>query len=193
MDSFNRPMQPQAASLAHVAPFMLGPIQVEPSLRRLSRGERNAKIEPRTMRVLVALAKPVGVVLSRDDLIDDCWDGVIVGDGAVNRAISQLRRTLAEMGDGHVRIETISKVAFRLITDLPTKPASLASADPTGSDKPDRRKILPTGVVVGLLGLAVVLHHFSRPRPARAGAGGTRPHRPARRDAKFQPAGDRLF
>jgi tetratricopeptide (TPR) repeat protein len=72
-------------------------------------------LEPRVMRVLVALGAAPGTVLSRDDLIELCWDGTIVGDNAIDRVISRLRHVLDELAGGAVQLETITKVGFRLV------------------------------------------------------------------------------
>lgn len=86
------------------------------------------------MQVLVTLAGAGGKVLSRDDLIEHCWDGRIVGDNAINRVISRLRHVLAELTGDAVRLETISKVGFRLIETAPDLPAAPAlSATTTAS------------------------------------------------------------
>lgn len=66
------------------------------------------------MRVLVALGENPGCVLSRDRLLEDCWDGQIVTDNAVTRVISILRRAFSDLAGEAVRIETIAKVGFRL-------------------------------------------------------------------------------
>ena len=44
------------------------------------------------MQVLVALHRAFPNVVSRDDLIASCWEGRVVGDDAINRAIGRLRR-----------------------------------------------------------------------------------------------------
>lgn len=104
-----------AQDLSKAVAFRLGPLAVDPALRRLSRAGEAIIIQPRVMRVLVALAEVEGAVLSRDDLIARCWDGTIVGDNAINRVISQLRRALETLTDDAVRLETITKVGFRLV------------------------------------------------------------------------------
>ena len=95
---------------------MLGPLAVDPPTRHIAAGERSDTLEPRVMRVLVALASAKGKVLSRDDLIELCWDGQIVGDNAINRVVSRLRHTFAELAGDEVRLETITKVGFRIIS-----------------------------------------------------------------------------
>jgi len=76
---------------------------------------REEFLEPRVMQVLVALARTPGAILSRDDLIAACWEGRFVSDDAVNRVMSRLRRLFQEIGAGGLRLETITKVGFRLI------------------------------------------------------------------------------
>lgn len=111
-------MRHAAHDLSKAVGFALGPLAVDPPSRRVSAGARSEMLEPRTMRVLVALGGAEGKVLSRDDLIEQCWDGTIVGDNAINRVISQLRPVLADLGGGAVRLETITKVGFRLVCDM---------------------------------------------------------------------------
>ena len=111
------PRRPQDLSKAE--PFRLGPLAIDPPTLRVTAGERSEHLEPRVMRVLVALAGARSKVLSRDDLIELCWDGQIVGDNAINRVISRLRALLGELAGNSVRLETINKVGFRLVsTDL---------------------------------------------------------------------------
>lgn len=114
-----RPWPSRAASqdLSKALPFALGQLSVDPPTRRVSVGKRTAVLEPRVMRVLVALASAEGRVLSRDDLIALCWDDQIVGDNAINRVISRLRHVLAELAGERVKIETITKVGFRLVVE----------------------------------------------------------------------------
>src|SRR5947209_19896733 len=85
-------------NLAHEPDFLLGGVEVHPSLReRVGQGWRET-IDRRVMQVLVALARAKGKVISRDDLIESCWNGVIVGDEAINRCISRLRKAAEASG-----------------------------------------------------------------------------------------------
>lgn len=99
--------------LAHEADFHLGELLVRPSLGEVGANGATQHLEPRVMRVLVALVQSEGRVLSRDDLIVRCWDGVIVGDDAVSRIIGKLRRLSNHQGAGFV-IETVPRIGYRL-------------------------------------------------------------------------------
>lgn len=110
--------------LAHEADFHLGDLLVRPSLGEVGANGATQHLEPRVMRVLVALVRAEGTVLSRDDLIVRCWDGVIVGDDAVSRIISKLRRLSNHQGAGF-RIETVPRIGYRLsFTDASPQAAS---------------------------------------------------------------------
>ena len=122
--------RPQAGDLSKAQSFALGPLQVEPSLRTVTAGERSETLEPRVMRVLVALADAKGAVLSRDDLITHCWDGQIVGDNAINRVTSRLRAVLAELVGDAVKLETITKVGFRLVAEESAPATPVAQPSP---------------------------------------------------------------
>jgi TolB-like protein/DNA-binding winged helix-turn-helix (wHTH) protein/Flp pilus assembly protein TadD len=97
--------------------FSLGDLDIHPSVSEAKRGERSEHVEPRVMQVLVALASVGGAVVSRDELIQRCWDGRVVSEAAINRCISRLR-ALADRGDGtrSFNVETIARVGYRLQT-----------------------------------------------------------------------------
>jgi len=102
------------ASLAEEEDFQLGAICVRPSLCEVEAGGARESLEPRVMQVLVALARADGAVLSRDELIRQCWGGRIVGEDAINRCVSKVRQ-LSELGGGKAfEIDTVPRVGYRL-------------------------------------------------------------------------------
>lgn len=145
---------PPGQSLAHRGDFQLAAATVRPSLRAIRGPGGTVSIEPRVMRVLLALADADGTVLSRDDLIHRCWDDVIVGDDAVNRAISELRR-ISRSVDGRFRVETIPRVGYRLV-NLPGNGAAFLPDDAGASAKqslePSRRLVIGGGIAALAIG-----------------------------------------
>ena len=103
-----------ALVLARQPAFDLGPLRVCPETRSVTRDGREEVLEPRVMQVLVALAEAGGHVVARDDLVERCWNGRIVGDDAINRVISRLRRLAEGAGRDIFAIETVTKVGYRL-------------------------------------------------------------------------------
>ena len=108
--------------------------------------ERREVLEPLVMQVLVALASAHGETLSRDDLIAACWGGRAVTDDALNRVVSRLRALSRSYGG--FRVETITKVGYRLIADGNAAPFTDGlHARPRISR---RSAILATAAVAGL-------------------------------------------
>ncbi|MXO75212.1 hypothetical protein GRI40_08285 [Altererythrobacter aerius] len=134
--------------LSRVPAFAIGPLHVDPPTRTIFLAERKAVLEPRVMQVLVALGLEPGQVLSRDDLIALCWNGVIVGDNAINRVISLIRQALAAVAGDAVHLETITKVGFRLVVAHPE------GAD-NSPDTPDIAKTSRRGMMA-YAGLAAI-------------------------------------
>lgn len=153
--------------LAHEPDFTLGPITVHPSLRKISGPEEELMIEPKVMQVLVALAYPVGTILSRDDLIERCWEGRIVGDTSINRVISLVRSGLKKAAGDAVKVENVPKVGYRLVVEGSEEPvaperdampaparAGSAQAEPQSLPMP-RRMMTAAALVAALIALVV--------------------------------------
>ncbi len=104
-----------SVDLAREPDFALGPLHIQPSIRRVIWGDRQEAVQPRVMQVLVALTRANGGVVSREELIASCWDNLIVGDDSITHCISKVRQ-LAELGGGKAfEIETIPRVGYRLV------------------------------------------------------------------------------
>lgn len=135
--------------LAHELPFSVGLVRVLPSTRQVERGGRWETLEPRVMQVFVALARANGSIVTRDELIDWCWDGRIVGEDAINRAISRLRQVATDIGGGSFGVETITKVGYRLVSTRPAPRLEKVGVQAVRS--PSRRKVI---AAVGATGVA---------------------------------------
>ena len=120
--------------LAHALPRRLGPLSIEPAMRRVAHDSGAEEfLEPRVMQALVALVRADGRILSRDDLLAQCWSGVVVGEDAINRVIGRLRRLSEGAGAGAFRVETITKVGYRLIAAAPAA-ATIVHGPPRRSE-----------------------------------------------------------
>lgn len=144
-------------------PLHLGAIVVRPLTRELEGPGGVARLEPRVLLVLSALARVNGEVVARATLLRLCWPGMVVGEDALNRAISELRKAL-RTADGGVSVVTIARTGYSLRVAPPKMPAGQASpASAPPSSTTSRRRIIASaglGLGAGLGGLAALL---SRP------------------------------
>jgi DNA-binding winged helix-turn-helix (wHTH) protein/tetratricopeptide (TPR) repeat protein len=151
--------QPAAAGirLSREPAGEVGAVMVYPATRQIVRSGRSETLEPRIMQVLVAFAQSEGEILGHDDLIERCWEGRIVGENAIHRAVSKVRDLGLNFGGGSFAIETITKVGYRMkvrwdeTTPQPNivKP-DRASGELAAPKQPalDRRWVLGAGAVV---------------------------------------------
>ncbi len=80
------------------------------------------QVEPRAMDVLSALCHQAGTILSAADLLHLCWDGLVVGENQVHKAITQLRRALRDSVTQPTYIENIRKRGYRTIAPVTFPP-----------------------------------------------------------------------
>lgn len=92
---------------------------------RSEAGELN--LEPQAMQLLVVLAQEPGQVHTRDELMQAVWGHLHVSEDALNRAVSRLRRRLAD-GPGTPEIETVPRIGYRLV--LGDTPAAVVDDAP---------------------------------------------------------------
>lgn len=119
--------------LADLPAMRLGKLTVKPSTLEVSGPDGTVALEPRCMKVLVVFHEHVGRTVSRDLLIDRCWNGRIVTDGALNRCVAQIRRALA--ADPDIAIDTIPRVGYCL--------KAPAEAAPPATIQPETDRAVP--------------------------------------------------
>lgn len=129
-----------AAALAQRADFPLGLGKVHPSLRTVDGPAGSVTTEPRVMQVLVVLADAAGAVVSRDELIRLCWDGRVVSDDSVNRAVAEARRVARDTGAAFT-IETIARIGYRLVSSADIATAAVETTRPGVAPAEGRRLI----------------------------------------------------
>lgn len=116
--------------LADELEFELGGLQVKPAERAVFFNGERRELQPRVMQVLVALAKARPEVVSRDRLIELCWDGRIVGDDALNRCVLALRHLAQDFKPQPFSIETVPRIGHRLVATGEDKAIAPATVRP---------------------------------------------------------------
>lgn len=132
--------------------FDLAGMRVKPSERAIVMNGARHELQPRVMQVLVALAQARPTVVSRDKLVEQCWDGRIVGDDSLNRCVLALRHLSEQFDPKPFVIETVPRIGHRLVENG-TQGESI-EARPTKS-----RSLLP--LVVLLLSLLAAAGFFA--------------------------------
>ncbi len=110
--------------------FRLGDYEVHPLRSLLTKDGVERRVEPKVMAVLEELATAGGQVVSREQLMDGVWRGVVVSDETVTRCISELRQALADSSTKPNYIQTVPRKGYRLL-QLPAALSATTSSEST--------------------------------------------------------------
>jgi transcriptional activator of cad operon len=96
----------------------IGAWRVHPTSCQISRDGETARVEVRTMGVLLCLADRAGEVVSIDQLLNDVWPGVIVSQDSVYQAVASLRRLLGDDPKQPTYIATVPRLGYRMVAPV---------------------------------------------------------------------------
>lgn len=155
--------------------FWIADWHIQPQLNRIRGNDETVQIEPRIMDVLVLLAQTPGQVVRREELLETVWSNRFVGEEALTRSISELRKVFGDNPRKPHVIETIRKSGYRLIAPVQIKTQQTAALAETSTALnqtitdvwTDLRK---PSYIYGALGIATLLFGLAwwltRPSPA---------------------------
>ena len=135
--------------------FQIGEWEVLPNRREFHRGEEVAQPEPKQLKVLLALAQRDGDVVTRDELVEECWDGRPTADEPINRSISQLRRHLGDTERPYQYIDALVKTGYCLKQKVILKEPVETTAAPVIVHS--RKRSRSWAAVAGLVVAAVIV------------------------------------
>jgi len=107
--------------------WQLGNIYFDTTKRLLQADDQQLYLEPRIFDLLLALLTAEQQQLSREQLIELVWQGRVVSESAINRAVSLLRKALAQLDPSQPYLETLPKVGYRLL--VPVTPLTAVVVD----------------------------------------------------------------
>jgi DNA-binding winged helix-turn-helix (wHTH) protein/TolB-like protein/Tfp pilus assembly protein PilF len=108
--------------------FTVGQCRVYPSENLVRCVGELIQLEPKVMALLVHLAQNAGSTLSRQQLFDAVWPGVVVGDDTLTQTVTKLRKAFRDDAKNPRYIQTVPKRGYRLCaaatfsTDRPPTP-----------------------------------------------------------------------
>ena len=161
--------------------FQIGPMLVSPARRRVEGPGGTVHVEPLIMQVFLLLLDARGQVVARNELFDQVWGGVMVGDDSLNRAIAKVRRIGEEAAPGLFDIETIPRTGYRLRGDILDSEVRVGGAGEPSPSRISRRMVITGGVAAagGAAGLWWIARDRTDPRVAGLLDGGKRVMREA--------------
>ena len=132
-------MTPDATTDSAIA-FSVNGVQIDPSERKLWDGERDTRIEPKVMTLLIILAAKSNVLVSREYLMLGIWQDGGGSDESLTRLVYQLRRAFKLFPSLEGTIKTISRSGYRLDASLDGESDEEHRRDHSSAESPTRRR-----------------------------------------------------
>ena len=92
--------------------------KIDPLACEISRGGKTVKLEPKVMDLLVFMSQKPGEALSREEIEENVWQGMVIGYDALTNAIIKLRKAFEDSARSPSIIETLPKKGYRLIAEI---------------------------------------------------------------------------
>jgi DNA-binding winged helix-turn-helix (wHTH) protein len=107
--------------------FRIGERLIRPRLNSIEHDGLTLHLEPKVMQVLVTLAVHAGDVVTRQQIREQVWQNVFVGEDVLVRAISEIRRAFQDDPKLQHTVQTVPKVGYRLV--VPASEAESSAAE----------------------------------------------------------------
>lgn len=121
--------------------FVVGDCVVRPDTNEIVRNSETLHLEPKSMEILAYLIARRGEVVSRDELYEQAWPDVYVGDDSLTAAIIKIRRVLADDARDPDYVETIPKRGYRLIAPVREIAVTIAEGSQAPPSKGNRWRL----------------------------------------------------
>ena len=143
---------PQSSRPLKVA---FGPFEFDPASGNLRKNGYKVKLPGQPGEILSALTRYPGEVVTREDLRNRLWPGIISGDfeHGINAAVNKLRQVLGDAATEPRYIETLPGCGYRFVAPISPRSGGIVELVPARAalalePQPSRRRFL-AGVGVG--------------------------------------------
>lgn len=112
-----------------------GPFELDLARGELRRDGEPVELSAKPLSLLVHLAVHRDRVVSKQELFDELWPDVVVGEAAMSSALKDLRRALGDDGSQMRFIRTFRRRGYRFVADVTPSAttATIAATAPTGA------------------------------------------------------------
>ena len=98
--------------------YEFGPFRLDAAERRLLRDGNAVSLAPKVFDTLLTLVENPGRLIEKDELMTSLWPDTFVGEAALARNISDLRRALGGSSGEARYVETVPKSGYRFVAEV---------------------------------------------------------------------------
>ena len=100
--------------------YAFGDYELDEALFELRRAQTRVAIEPKVFNVLAYLLINRDRVVTKDELIAQCWPGCFISDAALVRCVVQARKAVGDDGVQQGMIRTVRGRGYRFVAAVTT-------------------------------------------------------------------------
>jgi DNA-binding winged helix-turn-helix (wHTH) protein/tetratricopeptide (TPR) repeat protein len=136
------------------AEYEFGPFRVDVARRTLYREGEFVALTPKAAEILVLLLEEAGRVVTKEQLLERVWPGVVVEEGAIANNVSALRKALDPGFNGEAPIATVARRGYRFTVEVrrldgtaaPMPEAAAPAAGVAAPQPAERETVLVTDI-----------------------------------------------
>jgi len=120
------------------ARYQFGPFHLDVATRALYRGNEFVALTPKAAEILLVLLRDAGRVVTKEQLLEQVWPGLVIEEGAIASNISALRKVLDPEFGGDGPIATVPRRGYRFTANVAAAgtPEGKPAAREASSDEP---------------------------------------------------------
>lgn len=118
------------------------------------------QLESRQAEVLAYMCRHPNKLISRDELIEQVWQGQIVTDNAVNRVIAKLRKSLGDDAKDTEFIQTMPRKGYKFIARISLFKSEPEPQPEISSETKNLKPWLPILLVAAIVAVVVLFFSF---------------------------------
>src|SRR5262247_455735 len=94
-----------------------GPFELDDRRFELRRAGEPVAVQPKVLDFIMYLAKTRDRLVSKEEIFAAVWDGVVVTEASLSKAVSEARRVLHDSASDPRIIRTVHGKGFRFVVD----------------------------------------------------------------------------
>jgi Tol biopolymer transport system component/DNA-binding winged helix-turn-helix (wHTH) protein len=126
----------------HSGCYIFGDFRLDEAERRLLRNGNAVSLPPKVFDTLLLLVRNAGHLVEKDEFMKQLWPGTFVGEDALARNISILRKALGESSESQSFIATVPTRGYRFASPVQVLGPTQAQADEESPRNPTGRPAL---------------------------------------------------
>ena len=116
--------------------FVFGEFELDTKLYEIRRAGEVVRVEPQAFNLLHFLIQNRERAVTRDEIVDEIWDGRIVTEAAISTCIKAARQAVGDSGSEQRWIKTVRGRGFRFVGDVVEEPSIAVVTDESAVIEP---------------------------------------------------------